>query len=75
MRTTIHIDDDALAEARAYAAARSIGIGKAISALVRKGARQRTPVKEVNGLRVFDLPPGTPSLTAERVKELLEEGG
>jgi len=35
-------------------------------------AKQK-PVKEVNELRVFDLPPDSPKVTAEQVRKLQAE--
>lgn len=71
MRTTISIDDDVLAEAKTYAAARQVPLGRAVSELIRRGLTAKTPTKVVNGLLVFD-PPGSAALTTERVKEFLE---
>jgi hypothetical protein len=72
MRTTLNLDDEALRIVREYSQARSIALGKAASELVRKGARATTPTRLVNGFVVFDIPPGGPKITSERVKELLE---
>ncbi|MBI5280666.1 MAG: antitoxin [Candidatus Solibacter usitatus] len=73
MRTTVHINDDAYAIVMQYAKARQIGVGKAISELVVKGARKRLPVKELDGLFVFDLPDDSPTVTTEQIKALEEE--
>jgi Arc/MetJ family transcription regulator len=71
MRTTISIDDDVLAEAKTYATARQVPLGRAVSDLIRRGLTAKTPTRVVNGLLVFD-PPGSPVLTSERVKEFLD---
>ncbi len=47
MRTTLQIDDDVFAIAKARAQARSESVGKALSELARKGVRAETPVKRV----------------------------
>ncbi|HEV2398740.1 MAG TPA: hypothetical protein VGS27_17480 [Candidatus Sulfotelmatobacter sp.] len=73
MRTTLNFDDDALELVRRYSEARSLAMGKAASELVRRGASSATPTRIVNGLVVFDLPPGGPRITNERVKELESE--
>jgi hypothetical protein len=73
MRTTISLDDEAFQIAREYAQRRELGIGKAISELVRRGASQSRPTREKNGLRVFDLPKDSPPVTAKRVKQLETE--
>ena len=37
MRTTLSLDDDVFREVKAYAERRDVAIGKAVSALVRRG--------------------------------------
>jgi hypothetical protein len=70
MRTTLNLDDDALEIVRQYSQARSVALGKAASELVRKGYTSPTPTRIVNGIVVFDIPPDSPKITVERVKEL-----
>jgi hypothetical protein len=73
MRTTISIDDEVLEQVRRYAAERSMPVGEAVTDLIRKAFRTPTPTRMVNGLCVFDLPPDSPRITNERVKELEAE--
>lgn len=73
MRTTVHISDDAYAVVTRYAKMRRIGVGKAISELVVRGSRARLPLKEVNGLVIFDPPADSPIVTNEQVKALEDE--
>lgn len=73
MRTTLNLDDDVLDMLKDYAESRSIALGKATSELVRKGLSSRTPTRLVNGFVVFDIEPGGPKITSERVKELESE--
>lgn len=73
MRTTLQIDDDVLAAARARAQARSESVGKALSDLARKGARIAMPVKRAGGLIVFQLPADSPPVTMDLVKRLESE--
>jgi len=73
MRTTLNLDDDALDIVRRYSEARSVALGKAASELVRKGFASPTPTHLVNGVVVFDVPPDSPAITTERVKELESE--
>jgi len=73
MRTTLNLDDDVLELLRRYSQARSVALGKAASELVRKGFSSPTPTRIVNGIVVFDVPPDSPSITSERVKELESE--
>lgn len=73
MRTTLSLDDDVFQLARRYAESRSLALGKAVSELVRKGLRAPLPTRMENGFLVFDVPPDTPPITSERVKELESE--
>lgn len=71
MRITLTIENDAFAIAQAYARARGIKLGQAISALIHIGGTAKVSIRQMNGVWVFDLPPGTPVVTAERVRQLL----
>ena len=73
MRTTLTLEDDAFAAAQTYARARSLKLGQAVSDLIRRGSAQALPMKRSGGVWVFDLPPDTPEVTSERVKQLLDE--
>lgn len=70
MRTTINLDDDVLAAAKQYAENRSVALGKAVSELVRRGISANRPTRLKNGLLVVDLPPDSPIVTSEKVREL-----
>jgi hypothetical protein len=73
MRTTLSIEDDAFEKARAYANARALKLGQAVSELIRRGAAEKLPIKQKNGVWVFDLPAGTPKVTARQVKDLMDD--
>lgn len=73
MRTTITIENDAFEVANAYARARAIKLGQAVSELIRQAHQQQLPVKQINGLWVFDLPQDIPRVTAQQVQTLLDE--
>jgi hypothetical protein len=73
MRTTISIEDEAFAAAKAYARARALKLGQAVSELILRGSAEKLPVKQVNGVWVFDLPHGTPRVTAKQVQQMLDE--
>ncbi|MEP6955796.1 MAG: DUF6364 family protein [Chthoniobacterales bacterium] len=75
MRTTLTLDEDSLEIARRFAKGRRISLGKAVSDLLRRGATRPHPSREVNGLTVFDLPEDSPVVSAEKVKQLENEGG
>jgi hypothetical protein len=70
MRTTLRLDDDVLTLAKAYAEGRSMALGRAVSELVRRGLAAERPIRIVNGFPVFDVPPGTPEVTTEMVKQI-----
>ena len=73
MRTTLTLEDDALQIARAVARRRRLTLGRAVSELVRRGARQMVATESRHGLEVVKLPPGSSRVTAGRVDELLDE--
>jgi hypothetical protein len=72
MRTTLSLDDDVMEEVKRYAETRSLALGKAVSELVRRALTTPRPTRidPVTGLRVFDLPPDSPKITSESVREL-----
>jgi hypothetical protein len=55
MRTTLDIEAEVLDLARSLADARRISVGKALSALARKGAHATVPLSERNGFSVFPV--------------------
>lgn len=73
MRTTITIEDDAFATASAFAKARALKLGQAVSELIRLGSSEKLALKQQDGIWVFDLPPDTPRVTAQQVQQLLDE--
>lgn len=73
MRTTLTLEDDAFAAAQTYARARSLKLGQAVSDLIRRGSTQALPIKRSGGVWVFELPPDTPLVTSQQVKQLLDE--
>lgn len=73
MRTTLNLDDDVLQVLKEYAENRSVALGKAASELVRRGLAAPVQMRMVNGFCTVVLPPGSPKVTTERVKQLLEE--
>jgi len=73
MRTTLSLDDDAFSLIKQYAETRSLGLGKAVSELVRRGAAHRFATKEVYGLHVVDLPADSPKITTKHINALKDE--
>lgn len=73
MRTTLSLDDDVFQVVKAYAETRAVGMGKALSELVRRGLSAPAKTRVVNGLVVFDVPENTEPVTSEHVKRLEAE--
>jgi hypothetical protein len=73
MRTTIHLDDDVISAVKQYAESHSVGFGKAVSELVRRGIAAPVPTRTVNGLLIFDPPADSPKATTKMVRELEAE--
>ena len=73
MRTTISIDDEAFAAATAYAQARALKLGQAVSELILRSSAGKLPIKQVKGVWVFDLPADTPRVSMQQVQKLLDE--
>jgi hypothetical protein len=53
--------------------ARALKLGQAISELIRRSGADRVPLKQVDGVWVFDLPADAPPITAQQVAHLLDE--
>jgi len=73
MRTTLSIDDQAFSMAQAYAQARDIKLGQAVSELIRRSTAEPLPIRKKNGAWVFELPPGTPKATSRQVRNLMDD--
>ena len=73
MRITLTLEDDAFATAQAYAKARAIKLGQAVSGLIRRNSVEKMPFKQKGSVWVFDLPADTPGGTEAQVKALLED--
>ena len=73
MRTTLTLDDDVLASARALAAQRGVPIGTIVSELARRGLAPVQPAVTRNGIRLFPVRPDAGPVTPEFVKKLAED--
>jgi hypothetical protein len=72
-RTTLLLESDAMAVARAHAKRHKLTLGEAVSDLVRKAAEQPLVTQDRSGLRVVKLSRRSPRVTAARVDELRED--
>ena len=74
MRTTLTVDDDVLAVARALAARRGVSLGSAVSDLARRGFKETGVAdQEDDGVPVLRVPPDAPPITSEDVQRALDE--
>ena len=73
MRTTLTLDPDIYLAARSIARERGESLGKVLSTLARAGLRPREHTARADGFPVFDVPPDTPPLTSEMVRDALED--
>ena len=71
MRTTVMIDDDILAIARALAQQNKISLGRALSELARRGQRATATAVESDGLPVFAISPDAKPITSDDVYKAL----
>lgn len=73
MRTTITLDDDVHAEVVRRSALLGASLGAVVSELVRRGLQVAPPVREANGLVIFDPPGDSPKVTAGMVRDALSD--
>jgi hypothetical protein len=75
MRTTLNLHPHALELAAAYASARAVKLGDAVSELIlRNQAPANAPkLKKVGDLWVMSVPKAQSPITAAQVKDMLEE--
>lgn len=73
MRTTVTIDDDVLAIARALAQQNGVSLGRALSELARRGQRAMAAAATNDGLPVFAVPRDAKSITSDDVYKALGE--
>ena len=72
MRTTLNVDDDVLAGARALAAERGVSVGAALSDLARRSLRARRVATE-RRIPGFAVDPDSPPITPEMVRAANED--
>jgi hypothetical protein len=73
MRTTIAIDDDVLAAAKALARQRNQSVGKVVSELARNSLRPPAPAAERNGIPLLPVRQPNAIVTLEIVNALRDE--
>ncbi|MYB53798.1 MAG: antitoxin [Acidobacteriia bacterium] len=73
MRTTVTIDDDIMAVARALAQQNAVSLGHALSELARHGQRATSAAVESDGLPVFAVSRDATPITSDDVDKALGE--
>lgn len=73
MRTTVTIDDDVLAVARALAVQKGSSLGSALSELARRGFKSASTVGIDGDPTVFAVPADAEPITSEDVYQALGE--
>lgn len=72
-RTTLAIDDDVLAAAKALAEQQRRTLGEVISDLARQSLRRPVPLTERNGVPLLPVSNDTARVTLDLVNELRDE--
>lgn len=74
MRTTLQLDEDVLAAARALAARQGRTLGEVVSELARKGlAPTATASRYRNGVRLMPVRPGARPTSLEEINQLRDD--
>lgn len=78
MRTTLALDDDILAYARAHAQRERISIGEAVSRLTRQGIKAQgspRPARAAPKSKYALLPARAEVITSDHVRSLMDQEG
>lgn len=74
MRTTLKLDEDVLAAARALARQQDRTLGEVVSELARRGLEPVAAAPEYrNGIRLMPVRPGARPMTLEEINELRDD--
>ena len=73
MRTTLSLEDDVMQAIKTYAETHDLSLARAALELIRRGMHFQIPIIKRNGLAVFQVPEDFPTITSERVYQLLYE--
>ena len=73
MRTTLNIDDDVLAVARALAARSGCSLGSAVYELARRGIKGWDAVNDGDGFPAFRVSPAAQPITDDDVRKALSD--
>ncbi|MGC4120342.1 MAG: hypothetical protein QM765_38325 [Myxococcales bacterium] len=73
MRTTLTLDDDVAAAAKALTEATGKTLGKVVSELMRRGLRSEQAGKRHKGIPTFEVPSDAEIIPADRATRILAE--
>lgn len=73
VRTTVDLDDDVLAAAKALAAAERRSLGKVVSDLIRRGLAPRPMVEDDDLFPLVRVGPKAAPITSDKVRDALDE--
>jgi hypothetical protein len=73
MRTTVDLDEDVLAAAKALAAAERRSLGKVVSDLIRRGLAPRPVVDDDELFPLVRVRSGAAPITPERVRAAIDD--
>lgn len=73
VRTTLSMDEDVPAAAKAIARRQRRSVGEVVSELLRRSLHRPRPPAERNGIPLLELRPGAPPVTLETVNTLRDE--
>ena len=73
MRTTLVLDEDVYEVAAARARLQRVSLGKAVSEMARRSLGAVRLEEDKRGFPVLRAPSGSPLITTERVRQLMDE--
>lgn len=73
MRTTLVLDEDVYEVASARARLQRVSLGKAVSDMARRSLGAVRLEEDKRGFPVLRAPAGSPPITSERVRQLMDE--
>jgi len=73
MRTTLDLDEDVYEVASARARLQRVSLGKAVSDMARRSLGAVRLEEDKRGFPVLRAPAGSPPITSERVRQLMDE--
>jgi hypothetical protein len=75
VRTTVRLDDDVFRAVKHVAEARGKTFGEVLSDLARKGLEHPPRMRYDDDLPTFDVREGSPMITPDLIRDLLEDEG